>query len=87
MVTCFDDEMLIPEIKTLVYLGKNIENDKIGSYYFQDYESYKQIGAFPQNRQGCGEVFALPEKGLVNIRDLTGVIEFLRRCAERNDRR
>ncbi len=35
-----DDEMLIPIMETLVFVGKNLEPDDVGQVYFQDVESY-----------------------------------------------
>lgn len=39
-VNFVDDEMLIPIMETLVFVGKNLEPDDVGQVYFQDVESY-----------------------------------------------
>ena len=40
-VNFFDDDMLIPEVRPLVFAGRNLEPDDVGTVYFQDVESYR----------------------------------------------
>jgi|ERR1044071_6911948 hypothetical protein len=37
-----DDEMLIPTIETVVYIGENLESDDVGQVYFQDLDSFNR---------------------------------------------
>lgn len=51
-VNYVDDEMLIPLMETLVFIGRNLEPGDVGTVYFQDVESYREgvrYGADSQN--------------------------------------
>lgn len=37
-----DDEMLVPTVETVVYLGENLEAGEDNRVYFQDIDSYKR---------------------------------------------
>ena len=39
-VTFYDDEMLIPCIDTMIFIGKDIREEDDGVHYFQDYDSF-----------------------------------------------
>jgi hypothetical protein len=39
-VNFVDDEMLIPMMETVVFVGRNLKPEDVGSVYFQDVESY-----------------------------------------------
>jgi hypothetical protein len=41
-VNYVDDDMRIPIIKTLVFIGKNLKPNDVGQAYFQDVESYRE---------------------------------------------
>jgi hypothetical protein len=41
-VNYVDDEMLIPLMETLVFIGRNLEPGDVGTVYFQDVESYRE---------------------------------------------
>lgn len=79
MLQYVDDALAVPVIETVVFIGKNLDGDGTddGLYYFQDVESFKAIGAYPNNRQGEGNVFSLPEKAIANIFALDGLVEEL----------
>jgi hypothetical protein len=47
-----DEDMLIPVVETLVFIGKNLLPDDVGKAYFQDVESYRQGVLF---KVGFGE--------------------------------
>jgi hypothetical protein len=40
-VTCVDDDMLIPTVETLVFVGRNLSPDDVEQVYFQDVDSYR----------------------------------------------
>jgi hypothetical protein len=37
-----DDDMLIPVMETIVFIGRNLEADDVGNVYFQDVQSYRE---------------------------------------------
>jgi hypothetical protein len=41
-VNFVDEEMLIPTMETLVFVGRNLEPDDVGEVYFQDVASYRE---------------------------------------------
>jgi hypothetical protein len=41
-VTFIDDEMCIPTMETLVFIGRDLNNDDSGRLYFQDVDSYME---------------------------------------------
>jgi hypothetical protein len=41
-VNYVDDDMFIPVMETLVFIGRNLEPDDVGQTYFQDVESYRE---------------------------------------------
>ena len=41
-VNYVDDEMLIPIMRTLVFIGRDLEPKDAGQVYFQDVESYRE---------------------------------------------
>lgn len=41
-VNYVDDDMLIPVMETVVFIGRNLEPDDVGQVYFQDVESYRE---------------------------------------------
>lgn len=82
MVTYLDLDMLVPEIKTLVFLGRDIEGLGNGDLYFQDLESYTTLGAYP-NAKGKGDLYSCTEDQLNNIFELDKAIDELSRCSIR----
>jgi hypothetical protein len=54
-VNYVDDEMLIPLMETLVFIGRNLEPGDVGTVYFQDVESYREgvrYGSDAENELG-----------------------------------
>ncbi|NII73990.1 hypothetical protein FHW84_002575 [Dyella sp. SG562] len=39
-VSYVDQDMLIPTVSSLVFLGRNLDNDEVNTLYFQDADSY-----------------------------------------------
>ena len=37
-----DDDMLIPVMETVVFIGRNLEPGDVGQVYFQDVQSYQE---------------------------------------------
>lgn len=72
-----DENLLVPIIQTLVYLGKNLDGEGSDLYYFQDIDSYQDGGGYPNHKGTTGQVFTLPEKALINIFALDGLVREL----------
>jgi hypothetical protein len=77
MLQYLDEALLIPSVQTVVYVGKNLDAKDDGVYYFQDVDSYQEIGAYPNQKEGTGQVLSLPEKALVNVFALDGLVREL----------
>ena len=82
MISFFDDELQIPDITTVIYLGKDIFRDSVDHHYFQEYSSYLESGGRQE-----GEVIVASSEKLMNFFDLEGASELLRLCARRQGKR
>ena len=80
MVSYLDDEGVVPAMETVVYLGEEKQGDDGLRHIFQDYESWRDLGAYPDNEEGAGKVFALPSHELSNILDYEAAIAQLSKC-------
>ena len=78
MISFFDDELLIPDITTVIYLGKDIFRDSVDQHYFQEYSSYLETGGREE-----GAVIVASSDKLMNFFDLQGASELLGLCARR----
>jgi len=67
MVSYLEDT---PIMETVVYLGKSKSEDGELRHTFQDFESWKERGAYPNTAEGPGKVFLLPSTELSNIQPL-----------------
>lgn len=76
MISFFDDELAIPDVTTVIYLGKDIFRDAVDSHYFQEYSSYLEQGG----RRDGSMIVATSDK-LMNFFDLQGASELLSQCA------
>ena len=84
ILSYFDDDLTIPEIRTIVYIGKNVDDVEDGMFYFQNFESYFRLGSYPNHRHGDGEVFRFPETGLATVFELPEVVNSLKSCIRRS---
>lgn len=86
-----DKDLRIPEIKTLIYIGKNLHSEGETSakefWFFQDPESFLKYGPADKKpvRSEC-EVHRLDSEALFSICDWTGLIEELSENKEAQDR-
>ena len=87
MVTYLDEARLVPQVRTLAFLGKNVDGKAEGSLCFQDAESFLQLGAYPDNEEGDAEIYRCQPSGLSNIYELDKAIGSLTRCLERRSKR
>jgi hypothetical protein len=78
MISFFDDDMFIPDVTTVIYLGKDIFGEGGSNHYFQDYETYMEA-ASPSAETG---VIEAGEDSLMNFYDLDGAAALLAECAQ-----
>ena len=79
MISFFDEALLIPEITTVVYLGKDIFSEGNQMHYFQDYQSF-----LSKAKAGSDvNVIEAAEDKLMNFYDLRGAAILLGECAQR----
>jgi hypothetical protein len=83
MVTYLDEAMLIPVVKTLAFLGKDVDRKSKGSLWFQDAESFTDRGAYPRNKKGKVDIYKCEKSGLSNIYELDKALKSLTRCLQR----
>lgn len=56
-VNFVDEEMLIPTMETVVYVGKNLEADDVDQVYFQDIASFRRGVRYETAGEGDDAVF------------------------------
>jgi hypothetical protein len=83
-VNYVDDEMLIPSMETLVFIGRNLEPGEVGRVYFQDVQSYREGFRYDSDSE---DELAKSETGSENeighIFDYERALEVLMRCSIR----
>lgn len=87
MVTYVDEDMLVPVVQTLIFLGRNATGKHPGFLCFQDAESFFDLGPYPQKKRGPGDLYVCPDEGLSNIFTLEKALKSLSRCLERRTRK
>lgn len=83
MLNYFDDEMLVPDLQTLVYIGRDLKGENDGMLYFQDYESFAEWGAFPKPNDGSGTIVRFMADKITCIFELDKAINILQQCQKR----
>jgi hypothetical protein len=75
-VNFVDEEMLVPTMGTMVYIGENLESDDVNQVYFQDIDSYNRGVRYRSDGDGDYALFETGSKNeLGHVR--------LRACARR----
>jgi hypothetical protein len=87
MLSYLDNHMLVPDLKTLVFLGRDVTGNADSLLYFQDTDSYITIGPFPKNSPGAGSIFHCSDDQLKGIFLLEKATDELRRCVARRSRK
>jgi hypothetical protein len=86
-----DDDMLIPFVETLVFIGRNLVDDDVGQTYFQDADSYRKgirRGSASEDQQATFECYQQDQKGRINgIFEFDRALDELMRCALRRQRK
>jgi hypothetical protein len=78
-----DDEMLVPELWPLVFIGRDREPSDSGKLYFQDAESYF-AGARYESVTGAEDVeFHTVDSGTPAVFEFEKALEVLLRCSLR----
>ena len=79
-----DDEMLIPVIETLVFVGRNLEPGDVEKVYFQDVESYREGVRYGSNAEEDWARFQTgSENELNHIFDYERALDVMLRCSLR----
>ena len=83
-VTFVDDDMHIPVMEPLVFVGRNLHEKDAGRLYFQDVDSYRR-GVRYQSASGndYATFFECSEDELSNIFEYEHALETLMRCSLR----
>lgn len=82
----YDDENLrVPSIESLVFVGKNLEKGEDETWYFQDALSYELLGSYPEftknvNKKGNVTIHTFSDVDVHRIKDLKGLMEELKEC-------
>ena len=83
-VTFCDQEMLIPAMETLVYIGRDLESGDVAQFYFQDIDSFQrgvQYGSVNQEEQATFYIY--PEEELSHVFDYERALDILMVCSMR----
>jgi len=84
LVRFADDAMLIPEMDTVVYIGKNLEGESEDRYHFQDLASYQARGRLdPKQCDGPATLFNCGIDELSGVYEFEAALEILMRCSLR----
>jgi len=84
-VTYADEDMRIPVMETLVFIGKNLDPSDAGLLYFQDIGSYRNGVRYREGieEEGYGEFYTRTEGHLEDILEYETAVEELMRCSVR----
>ena len=80
-----DDEMLMPTVEPLIFIGENLDAKDTGRVvYFQDAHSYHQGLRHNSDAKECDiTLFAAPENEIQHIFEYENAVDELLRCALR----
>ena len=81
MESFYDQNLKIPKIRTVIYIGKNVlEKKEADEWYFQDAGSFMEHGSFSNMSKGTErDIFVLDKDALSLVYDLDGLISDLTR--------
>jgi hypothetical protein len=79
IVNFIDEKLIIPVMRTVVFVGKNLEPDDVNSFYFQDIDSYHE-GKGYEHADIYEEFFVCSAKELNSVYDLEHALERLMYC-------
>lgn len=80
-VTFIDDDMHIPIMDTLIFIGKNLEENDNEQIYFQDIHSYREGVRFESAAENdYASFFSCTADELNNIFEFERALDVLMRC-------
>ncbi|SRR6266496_5634573 len=83
-VNYVDDEMLVPIMETLVFIGRNLEPGDVGKVYFQDVESYREGVRYGSDSEDVWAKFETgSENELGHIFEYERALDVLMQCSLR----
>jgi hypothetical protein len=83
MVDYIDKKLFIPQIRTLVFLGRDVAGKNDTLLYFQDVESYVRLGPYPNSANGTGDIFYCTDDQLACFFTLDKAVLALQNCVNR----
>lgn len=79
-----DDELLVPSLEPLVFIGRDLEPGDSGKVYFQDIDSYlRGVGYASATEDGDVRFYVGSEKEVNHIFEFERALEELMRCSLR----
>jgi len=82
-VTYVDNEMLVPVMETIVFIGRNLEPDDLDQVYFQDIWSHREGVSYSESDDGRATFQCGAEAEIGHIFEYEHALEELMRCALR----
>jgi hypothetical protein len=84
-VTYVDEDLVIPVMETLVFIGKNLDASGAGLLYFQDIGSYRNGVRYGDEveEERYGEFYTRSEGNLEDVFEYEPAVEELMRCSVR----
>jgi len=78
------EDMLIPSMETVVFIGRNLEADDVGRVYFQDIESYQEgvrYDSATDSPSPLTRFYECSDREVNHVFDFDHALEELMRCA------
>lgn len=78
------DNMFVPKVDTVVFIGRNLDADAVGRVYFQDIESYEQGNRYELAANFPGpqaRFYVSSELDVNHVFDFEHALEELMRCS------
>lgn len=83
MVQFVDDEMLIPVMEPVTYIGRDLEPDDLSQFYFQDAESCMAGARYGIGDSHGGTIYRQAENEVNHIFEYEHGLDVLLRCSLR----
>jgi hypothetical protein len=80
VVSFIDNDLLVPELQSIVFIGRNLLPDDRSKIYFQDFSSYQEGARFPASR-GTAANFICFSANEHYVQDFEEAINELLRCS------
>jgi hypothetical protein len=84
----FDDDMLIPMLEPLFFVGRNLEPGDVDQVYFQDVYSYREgVRYDSEGVEYEANFYAGAEKEMGHIFEFENALELLLKCSLRRQKK